>query len=221
MTAAQIPDLDARRRALDPTRSFIVQAPAGSGKTELLIQRYLRLLATVGAPEEVVAMTFTRKAAGEMRERGLNALESTKHPAPKPKHEKLTWALARDLLAHSERRGWALDAHSSRLKIQTIDAWCMGLTRNAPLASGMGLIAGVADDTRALYAEAARRLVFTQPMPESCASLISHLDNQADRLIQLIAGMLADRDQCLPWLIQSRPQPDFRDRKTTLLNSTH
>ena len=60
MTAAQIPDLDARRRALDPARSFIVQAPAGSGKTELLIQRYLRLLAYVEHPEEIVRVSEAR-----------------------------------------------------------------------------------------------------------------------------------------------------------------
>jgi len=46
-----IPDLTERNRALDPAQSFIVQAPAGSGKTSLLIQRYLKLLACVDAPE--------------------------------------------------------------------------------------------------------------------------------------------------------------------------
>src|ERR1035437_3641799 len=92
--AALMPDLGAREQALSPTRSFIVQAPAGSGKTELLIQRYLGLLASVNEPEEIVAITFTRKAAAEMRERVLAAFaQASAGKAPGSGHERRTQEL--------------------------------------------------------------------------------------------------------------------------------
>ena len=72
--------IDQRQRdqALDPANSFIVQAPAGSGKTGLLVRRLLALLCVVEKPEEILAITFTRKATAEMRERVITALETAK-----------------------------------------------------------------------------------------------------------------------------------------------
>src|SRR5579885_2349774 len=69
-----VADSAERIRALDAAKSFLVDAPAGSGKTELLIQRYLKLLALVDSPEGIIAITFTVKAASEMRSRVIDAL---------------------------------------------------------------------------------------------------------------------------------------------------
>ena len=65
------PDQDEREIATDISRSVIVQAPAGSGKTTLLVERYLRLLAVASQPEEILAITFTEKAAKNMHEQLL------------------------------------------------------------------------------------------------------------------------------------------------------
>ena len=73
-------DAKQRQQALDPNQSFIVQAPAGSGKTELLVRRYLVLLTCVAVPEAIIAITFTRKAANEMRLRVMQALELALSP---------------------------------------------------------------------------------------------------------------------------------------------
>ena len=126
VNAVRTPGDDAAERAaaLDPARSFIVQAPAGSGKTELLIQRYLRLLATVDDPEQVVAITFTRKAAAEMRRRVQQALRMAAAGASAASaHGGATLALARAVIERDRAREWSLVTQPQRLRVDTLDAF--------------------------------------------------------------------------------------------------
>ena len=107
-----------RMRALEPERSLIVQAPAGSGKTTLLIHRMLRLLTTVKEPEQIIAITFTRKAAEEMRSRIVHELELACEEEPEDRFLRTGYSLARAVLAHDEQLGWNLGA--AKLRLRTI-----------------------------------------------------------------------------------------------------
>ncbi|MGD0201066.1 MAG: UvrD-helicase domain-containing protein [Bryobacteraceae bacterium] len=206
--ARRAPDAAQRERALDPARSFIVQAPAGSGKTELLIQRYLVLLARVEQPESVVAITFTRKAAGEMRRRVLDALASASGPAPDAPHEALTHRLARAVAARDAARLWRLSENPSRLNIRTIDSLSASLTGRMPWLSRLGAPPEVTADASALYAEAARRtvaLLSGDALSPHLERVLLHLDNNASALEALLANMLARRDQWLRHLAGVQP----------------
>jgi ATP-dependent exoDNAse (exonuclease V) beta subunit len=205
--ALAMQDAEARRRALDPTRSFLVQAPAGSGKTELLIQRFLALLATVERPESIVAMTFTRKAAGEMRERVVGALrDAAAGVAVASAHERRTRELALAALERDRLRRWDLVAHPARLQIHTIDALCSVLARQAPLATGLGATPRFEEQAAPLYAQAARdALAAAAPDDAAWQRLLAHLDNDADRAVELLSAMLGRRDQWLQHLLRHDP----------------
>jgi ATP-dependent helicase/nuclease subunit A len=195
-----IVDLAARETALDPKRSFCVTAPAGSGKTELLIQRYLALLARVEKPEQVLAITFTRKAAAEMRERILQALEDAIDNSPcASAHQKTTRALAVGALDVDNTRQWNLVRNSSQLNIKTIDSFCGALTRQMPVLSQFGGQASVTDFAGDLYAEAVQELFSLLSedagISDDLKSLMSHFDNDWSRLQDLLISMLGRREQ--------------------------
>ena len=143
MTDLAQADARARDEALDPRHSFIVQAPAGSGKTTVLTQRYLRLLTTVEEPEQVLAITFTRKAAGEMRERVQKALEGD--IKVRSDADAKTLELAQVVRAHAAARGWGLEDSAARLRIQTIDSLSASLGRQMPVVSGLGSTPAIVD----------------------------------------------------------------------------
>ncbi|MBH0312402.1 UvrD-helicase domain-containing protein, partial [Alcaligenes faecalis] len=129
-------DSPARARALDPESSFLVQAPAGSGKTELLTDRILALLARVQRPEEIVAITFTRKAAAEMHARVLEKLAAANQERPAEPYRVRSWELARAAMQRNQEQQWDLLAYPARLSIRTIDSLCAHLVRAMPWITG-------------------------------------------------------------------------------------
>jgi len=192
-------DSATRARALDTSTSFLVQAPAGSGKTELLIQRYVKLLATVESPEAVIAITFTRKAAGEMRSRVLEALRRAESgAAPTAEHERTTFQIARGVLDHDRRHGWKLLDNPAQMRIETIDALCASITRRMPWLARFGAMPEITEKAEALYREAARNaLRHADSGHAALASILLHLDNDFNAAERLIVQMLEKRDQWL------------------------
>ncbi len=218
-------DTHVRREALDVGRSFIVQAPAGSGKTELLIQRFLALLATVAFPEEVVAITFTRKATAEMRGRVLLALDAADRPPPADEHARRTYTLARAVIQRDRDRSWALRANPSRLRIHTIDGLCARLARQMPWLSRLAGDALPVEDAGEYYREAARRTLALleegAPFAPPVSALLAHLDNDLARFESMIETMLARRDQWLKVLSKGRPdEGNFRRELESALERT-
>lgn len=199
-----IHDQSQRQAAIDPNRSCIVQAPAGSGKTELLVQRYLGLLAVADRPREILAITFTRKAAAEMRRRVIGALTLSQGDRPQEAYAVTTWKLGRSVLERDRRLGWRLLENPAQLQILTIDSFNANLARQLPWSSGLGGMPRIDDDPTPLYRKTVRRVLLrlSSEQQELAATLLRHLDNRFDRLALSLESLLANRDQWLPLLLR-------------------
>ncbi len=208
-------DQQQRLQAIDVNCSCIVQAPAGSGKTELLIQRLLALLAVVEKPQQVLAITFTNKAAAEMRRRLLEALKKAlTEEQPQQEHAALTWHLARQAL---DRQGEILLLNPSQLAIQTIDSFCATLVRKMPWATRFGGMPEISEDATELYEAAVQQLLEQLEQPGAVSDalqvLLKHLDNDMAVVQRMLVALLGRRDQ---WL---RHLTDDRDELRTELNT--
>jgi ATP-dependent helicase/nuclease subunit A len=123
-------DRDGRARAVDPRFNVALEASAGTGKTRILVERYVNLLKAGVDPAEILALTFTRKAATEMRDRIVARLReagSTGEITP------ARWRQLRDRTAD--------------VAISTIDAFCLSLLREFPLEADLDPGFSVADET--------------------------------------------------------------------------
>jgi ATP-dependent exoDNAse (exonuclease V) beta subunit len=206
--ASAAADEHAREYATDPRRSILLQAPAGSGKTTVLTQRLLRLLAEVDEPEEVLAITFTRKAAAEMRARVLKALRG-EIDTNSAQGRKLQ-ALASAALERGATRGWNLAQDPGRLRIQTIDSFNFRLASQLPVTAKAGGALTITDRPRELYGRAARAtLVAAESDPilsEDIEFLFERLDNNWHNVEELVARMLQERGHWLRYVLGHEPQ---------------
>ena len=114
--AQDLADAGARRAASDPSQNIVLEASAGTGKTRVLVERYVNLLRAGVAPENILAITFTRKAATEMRQRIIERMREASR------------------LSQADAARWRdLRDHLSDISISTIDAFCLSLLREFPL----------------------------------------------------------------------------------------
>lgn len=219
MNTIQPSDLSARQEAINVSDSFLIMAPAGSGKTEILTQRFLKCLSTANRPEEVLFLTFTNKAVKEGYERITDALARGVSPdAPESAHEKVTWDLARQVLGRNELLGWNLLSNPNRLKIMTFDSLNAQLAAQLPVLSGFGGPSSVDENALPLYKQAIHNLFEELKTPsielevkEALTKILVFAQNRIESLSPLLCGLLASRDQ---WLGQLHHQTDFDMEQT-------
>src|SRR5262245_58799129 len=130
MSAVADPDSRARQFAVDPSENVVLEASAGTGKTSVLVARYINLLKAGVDPANILAMTFTRKAAAEMRERIIRELKTS---SSRSEFDRARWNDIRDRLGE--------------IAISTIDAFCLSLLREFPLEADLDPGFEIADET--------------------------------------------------------------------------
>jgi ATP-dependent helicase/nuclease subunit A len=122
-------DRAGRERAVDPRYNVALEASAGTGKTRVLVDRYVNLLRSGVDPGNILAITFTRKAAAEMRGRILATLRTAAERGEIPSAR---WRELRD--------------RTGDINISTIDAFCLSLLREFPLEADLDPGFSMADD---------------------------------------------------------------------------
>ena len=178
----EAPDADtgAREFARDPDHNVVLEASAGTGKTSVLVTRYVNLLTRGVDPANILAITFTRKAAAEMRERILRDL---RRAAGQSTFDRARWAAIRDRLAD--------------IQISTIDAFCLSLLREFPLEADLDPGFGMADETEV------PRLV-DQSLDTSLAIFIGMAKREPDLALVLAQLGLTRTREGLAYLLQRR-----------------
>lgn len=191
-----------RALSIDPRRSLVLRAPAGSGKTTQLLFRVLACLTVVQRPEEILAITFTNKAAGEIVGRVMASLSlAAKGVEPSEPHEIPLYRLSRSVLERDALLGWNLLLNPSRIRIMTFDSFCAYLAAKTPIMSGLGG-GRTADDPSLIYRQAILETLgsvndedISDDLREALESVLTFAKNRFELLVPMFGALLAKRDQ--------------------------
>ena len=204
-------DKQGREICLRPERSFIVTAPAGSGKTELLTARYLSLLSKGGfqgapcQPNQILAVTFTDKAALEMKARIALWLERAKDPGYQAEDgsawDKIMLGKARDAWsAHGDNE--VLLMNPTAYRVQTFHSFCSSICRAWPVESGIPVSAEILPDHRqdGVLEEAVQSLMRDlkgrpggDPLAEAAERRLAALGNRTRTFVGHLVSVLKER----------------------------
>jgi ATP-dependent helicase/nuclease subunit A len=206
-----------RDQALDPGTGFHLEAPAGSGKTSVLLTRFLTLLARVDNPEEMLALTFTRKAAGELRARVMALLWERHEPGPEasPLDLQLRKLASEVFRRHGDSA--QLKLTPERLPIMTFHGFCAQLLKLAPQEAGVPLEFTLLEENEArwLKAEALEELRSRlnarprrDPVRQALVRRLVRLNNDWPRLARELHGLLSRRDSLGEFLELARVSRD-------------
>lgn len=198
-----LPDLRQRREVLDPERSFIVVAPAGAGKTQVLVKRYLTLLGRASSVDSIVALTFTNKAAEEMRGRVFSALRCAASGAKgRDENEEELFSIARAALLN-ERIPKEELLSPGAFRISTFHGFCLEILRSYPLEAEVTPGFTVFDETEeeSAFLSTAEQVVASAlsakdgKIAPAVARRLAALGGRSDELIRQIAALIKDRDR--------------------------
>ena len=191
-------DQETREEVIKPNSSFVVQAPAGSGKTTTLARRILQLLTVVESPKEIIALSFTNKATAEMHARVLKQYND-------PQNKKVV----KKIVTRAKKLKWDED-FLDLLEIMTIDSLASKITRQAPILSE-SLFMNIAEDSHAIY-EAAVKETMRDNGP--LAELFSFLNYDYQKIEKQLIAQLETREQWIDTINYYKNNPDLIEGKT-------
>ena len=191
---AEAIDDPVRAEVIDDPSSFIISAPAGSGKTTVLAKRIVKRLLEVNDPNEIIALTFTKKAANEMRDKVQEVLKGEDGTFDGPFEQK-------KLNKHSKKNNWD-DNYIGNLKIMTLDSLAFQILQKEPLLSEYPKVEGLSEHLDDLYEISINEVIKEPQNYHDVEKVLLYLNVNHQTIVNEFVEMIKKRDQWLPHLIE-------------------